>query len=137
MPAYVVDRAGEALNSMQKPVKGSRVLVVGLAYKPNVDDERESPSYRIMEMLKQRGADVTYHDPHVPVIRPTRDHPQWAGTESVEWNRETIRGFDLVVIATAHAAVNYQELADWASLIVDTRNAMAGFNVRPGQVWKA
>ena len=137
MPAYVVERTGAALNSVQKPVKGSRVLVVGLAYKPNVDDERESPSYRLMEMLKQRGAEVAYHDPHVPVIRHTREHPHWAGTESVTWNQETIGGFDAVVIATAHAAVNHQDLAHWAPLIVDTRNAMAGITTRPGQVWKA
>jgi UDP-N-acetyl-D-glucosamine dehydrogenase len=137
MPAYVVERTGEALNSVQKPMKGSRVLVVGLAYKPNVDDERESPSYRILELLKQRGAEVAYYDPHVPVIRPTREHAQWTGTESVQWNRETIGGYDVVVIATAHAAVNYQQLAEWAPLMVDTRNAMAGVTTRPGQVWKA
>jgi UDP-N-acetyl-D-glucosamine dehydrogenase len=137
MPAYVVERTSEALNSARKPVKGSRVLVLGLAYKPNVDDERESPSYRIMETLKQRGADVAYYDPHVPVIRPTREHPQWAGTASVEWSREVIRAFDVVVIATAHAAVNYQELAAWAPLIVDARNAMAVVPTQPGQVWKS
>jgi hypothetical protein len=69
-----------------------------------VDDERESPSYRIMELLKQRGAEVAYHDPHVPVIRLTREHPHWAG-KSVPWDRETIARFDAVVIATAHACV--------------------------------
>jgi hypothetical protein len=66
-----------------KAVKGSRILILGLAYKPNVDDERESPSYRLLEKLKQRGAIVAYRDPHVPVIRPTREHPRWAGTKSV------------------------------------------------------
>jgi UDP-N-acetyl-D-glucosamine dehydrogenase len=108
-----------------------------LAYKPNVDDERESPSYRIMELLRQRGAEVAYHDPHVPIIRPTREHPHWAGTKSVDWNQATVAGFDVVVIATAHASVNYQELADWAPCIVDTRNAMAKVPASPGQVWKA
>jgi UDP-N-acetyl-D-glucosamine dehydrogenase len=137
MPDHVMERLGEALNSARKPVNGSRVLVLGLAYKANVDDERESPSYRIMESLKQRGAEVAYHDPHVPVIRPTRDHPQWAGTKSVPWVRATIAGFDAVVIVTAHACVNYQELADWAQCIVDTRNAMAAVRVAPGKVWKA
>lgn len=137
MPVHVVERVGEALNSGRKPVNGSRVLIVGLAYKPNVDDERESPSYRIMELLKQRGAEVAYHDPYVPVIRPTREHPQWAGIKSVPWDRETIAGFDLVVIATAHACVNYQELADWAPCIVDTRNAMVAVQAAPGKVWKA
>jgi UDP-N-acetyl-D-glucosamine dehydrogenase len=137
MPAHVVERVGEALNSACKPLNGSRVLVVGLAYKPNVDDERESPSYRIMELLKRRGADVSYYDPYVPVIRPTREHPHWAGTRSVIWDRETIAGFDVILIATAHASINYQELADWAHCIVDTRNVMATAVVPPGRVWKA
>src|SRR6516225_3948560 len=118
MPVHVVERLGEALNSARKPLNGSRVLVLGLAYKPNVDDERQSPSYRIMELLKQRRAEVAYHDPYVPVIRPTREHPQWAGKKSVPWDRTTIASFDAVVIATAHACVNYQELADWAGCIV-------------------
>jgi UDP-N-acetyl-D-glucosamine dehydrogenase len=137
MPVHVVERIGEALNSARKPLNGSRVLVLGLAYKPNVDDERESPSYRIMELLKQRGAEVAYYDPHVPIIRPTREHPHWAGIRSVTWGRATIAGFDVVVVTTAHACVNYQELADWAQCIVDTRNAMATMQVAPGKIWKA
>ncbi len=137
MPDYVVNRVAEALNDKGKAIKGSRVLILGLAYKPNVDDERESPSYRLLEKLAQRGADVAYHDPYVPVIRPTREHPQWAGTESVPWDQATIEGFDLVVIATAHARVNYQELANWARCIVDTRNAMAAVKVAQDKVWKA
>jgi UDP-N-acetyl-D-glucosamine dehydrogenase len=137
MPAHVVERLGEALNSARKPMNGSRVLVLGLAYKPNVDDERESPSYRIMELLKQRGVEVAYYDPHVPVIRPTRDHRHWAGTKSVPWDRATITAFDAIVIATAHACVNYQELADWAQCIVDTRNAMTTVQVPAGKIWKA
>jgi UDP-N-acetyl-D-glucosamine dehydrogenase len=137
MPDYVIGRVADALNSRRKPISGSRILVLGLAYKPNVDDERESPSYRLLEKLKQRGAHVDYHDPYVPVIRPTREHPQWAGIESVTWNRATISKFDVVLIATAHARVNYQELAEWSPCIVDTRNAMAAVQVSPGQVWKA
>ena len=137
MPVHVVERVGEALNWARKPLNGSRVLVIGLAYKPNVDDERESPSYRIMELLKQRGSEVAYYDPHVPVIRPTREHPQWAGTESVTWSQTIIAEFDAVVIATAHACVNYQELADWARCIVDTRNAMAEVRVPCDKLWKA
>ena len=113
------------------------MLVLGLAYKPNVDDDRESPSYVLMEMLTERGAKVDYYDPYVPVIRPTREHAHWAGTKSVDWNRETISRYDLVLIATNHASVNYQELADWAPCIVDTRNAMSSIKTRPGQVWKA
>ncbi len=137
MPEYVVNRTAEALNALRKPMNGSRVLVVGLAYKPNVDDDRESPSYVLMNLLKTRGADVAYYDPYVPVIRVTREHAHWAGVRSVNWDRETLQGFDAVIIATNHQAVNYQELADWASCIVDTRNAMAGARTKPRQVWKA
>ncbi|HOX04587.1 MAG TPA: nucleotide sugar dehydrogenase [Verrucomicrobiota bacterium] len=137
MPRHVVERVGEALNSHRKPINGSRVLVLGLAYKANVDDDRESPSYILLDLLEQRGASVAYYDPHVPVIRPTREHPHWAGTRSVDWDRDTIGGFDAVLIATAHDDVDYQALADWAGCIVDTRNVMARVKTMPGQVWKA
>jgi UDP-N-acetyl-D-glucosamine dehydrogenase len=137
MPTYVVHRVADALNDRRKAIKGSSVLVLGLAYKPNVDDERESPSYVLMEMLKERGANVAYYDPYVPVIKPTREHAHWAGTKSVAWSKQAITAFDLVLIATNHACVNYQELADWTECIVDTRNAMAGIGALPGQVWKA
>ncbi len=137
MPEYVVHRVADALNDHQKAVKGSKVLLVGLAYKPNVDDERESPSYVLMEMLKQRGATVAFYDPYVPVIRPTREHAHWTGTKSTGWSKEIVAGYDAVLIATNHANVNYQELADWAPLIIDTRNAMATIKTKPGQVWKA
>ena len=137
MPDYVVRRIADALNDKGKSIRDSRIFVLGLAYKPNVDDERESPSYRLLEKLKQRGAHVAYYDPYVPVIRPTREHPQWAGTQSVSWDHATIAGFDLVVIATAHTCVNYRELADWAQCIVDTRNIMASVKVASTKVWKA
>ncbi len=137
MPQYVIQRVSEALNAQRKAVNGSRVLVVGLAYKPNVDDDRESPSYVLLEHLKTLGAKASYYDPYVPVIRPTREHPQWAGTPSVDWNRETIGAFDAVLIATNHGCINYQELADWAPCIIDARNAMHLTKTAPGQVWKA
>jgi UDP-N-acetyl-D-glucosamine dehydrogenase len=137
MPEHVVHRVADALNSQRKALKGSKVLIVGLAYKPNVDDERESPSYVLMDLLSERGAELEYYDPYVPVIRPTREHSHWTGKKSVEWNHATIERFDLVLIATNHSCINYQELADWAACIVDTRNAMAGVKVAPGKVWKA
>jgi UDP-N-acetyl-D-glucosamine dehydrogenase len=137
MPEYVVHRVADALNARNKAVKGSRVLILGLAYKPNVDDERESPSYVLMDLLSERGAELEYYDPYVPVIKPTREHSHWAGKKSVEWNHTTIESFDLVLIATNHSCVNYQDLADWAHCIVDTRNAMLGTHVRSGKVWKA
>jgi UDP-N-acetyl-D-glucosamine dehydrogenase len=137
MPEHVVHRVSDALNSQRKTINGSRILVVGLAYKPNVDDERESPSYVLMKLLTERGAEVQYHDPYVPMIKPTREHPQFAGKKSVGWNQAIIRSFDLVLIATNHSCVNYQELGDWAQCIVDTRNAMAAVKGASGKVWKA
>ncbi len=130
MPQYVVQRVTEALNARGKAVNGSRILLLGLAYKADVDDMRESPTFILLASLKERGAKVAYYDPHVPVIRPTREHGAWTGVKSVEWSHA-------VVIATAHQAVNYQELADWCPCIIDTRNAMAAVTTRPNTVWKA
>jgi len=137
MPNYVLGKVMEALNHMQKSVNGSKVLVLGLAYKPDVDDERESPSYVLMDMLKKRGAQVSYYDPHILVIGPTREHGHWAGKKSVQWSSEVLKSFDLVLISTNHKDVNYRELAQYANCIVDTRNAMAGIETRPDQVWKS
>ncbi len=137
MPDYVIHRVSDALNHASKSVRGSRILIVGLAYKPNVDDERESPSYVLMERLQQRGAAVSYYDPYVPIIRPTREHAHWTGTRSVEWNPKVVSSYDAVIIATNHASINYHELADWAHCIVDTRNAMVAVPTKSGQVWKA
>jgi UDP-N-acetyl-D-glucosamine dehydrogenase len=137
MPEHVVHRVADALNAQGQALKGSRILILGLAYKPNVDDERESPSYVLMDLLCERGAIVDYYDPYVPVIKPTREHSQFAGRKSVEWNRTTIENFDLVLVATNHSCVNYQELGDWAQCIVDTRNAMAPVKGASGKVWKA
>jgi UDP-N-acetyl-D-glucosamine dehydrogenase len=137
MPQHVVHRVADALNAQQKPISGSKILILGLAYKPNVDDDRESPSYVLMNLLSERGAEAEYYDPFVPVIKPTREHPQFAGKKSVGWNQTIIESFDLVLIATNHSCVNYQELGDWARCIVDTRNAMASVKVASGKIWKA
>lgn len=137
MPEHVVHRVADALNSQRKAINGSKILILGVAYKPNVDDERESPSYVLMKLLMERGAEVQYHDPYVPVIKPTREHPQFAGKKSVAWSRSAIESFDLVLIATDHSCVNYQELGDWAQCIVDTRNAMASIKGASGKIWKA
>ena len=137
MPEYVVNRAGEALNAQKKAINGSKVLIVGLAYKADVDDDRESPSYVLLNLFQQRGAEVAYYDPYVPVIRPTREHPHWAGMKSVAWNKETLGSYDVVLIATKHASVNYRELGEWSRCIVDTRNAMVGIPLKQGQLWKA
>lgn len=137
MPEYVVDRVGEALNAVRKAINGSRILLLGLAYKADVDDIRESPTFRLMDLLRKRGATVGYFDPFVPVIPPTREHGVYAGVRSIAWDRTAVSSQDAVVVCTAHRTVNYLELADWAACIVDTRNVMAGVKTRPGQVWKA
>lgn len=137
MPDWVVENVFRALNQKQKSVSGSKILIVGLAYKANVDDMRESPSLVLMDKLTAHGAQVAYFDTYVPSVPMTREHPHWTGVKSVEWNRETISSFDLCLIATAHSNVNYQELADWANVIVDTRNAMKRVNCKPDQVKKA
>jgi UDP-N-acetyl-D-glucosamine dehydrogenase len=137
MPDYVVHQVAEALNSRRKPLNGSRILLLGLAYKADVDDMRESPTFILLDLLKKRGADVAYHDPHIPVIRPTREHGHWTGVKSCEWNEKAVRAFDAVLISTAHRTVNYQQLADWSDCIIDTRNAMAAVKPRPNTVWKA
>ena len=126
MPEYVIRRAEEALSEQKKQLKGSRILLLGLAYKPDVDDMRESPTFTLMDLLKDRGAHTDYYDPHIPVIKPTREHGQWTGRASIAWTRENVSKYDLVLISTAHKGVNYTELAEWASLVVDTRNVMAG-----------
>ncbi len=137
MPEHVVGRVVEALNEAGKAASASRVLVLGLAYKPDVADDRESPSYHIMDGLSQWGVEVDYHDPHVPEIQPSRRHSLWAGKKSVGWSEKAIRGYDAIVIATHHAAVPYHDLARWARCIVDTRNAMRDVDVDPDKLWKA
>jgi UDP-N-acetyl-D-glucosamine dehydrogenase len=125
------------LNSQKKALNGSKILLVGLAYKANVDDMRESPTFILMDLLRARGASVEYYDPYVPVITPTREHAQYTGRKSVGWSKDEIAKYDAVLIATAHDCVNYKELASWSPLIVDSRNAMAGVETKSGQVWKA
>lgn len=137
MPMYVIHRTQEALNAKKKAINGSKILLVGLAYKANVDDDRESPSYVLLDLLKARGAKVAYYDPHVPVIRPSREHGHWAGTKSVPWTAKSIGGYDAVIISTNHKRTNNQQLANWAPVIVDTRNAMADVKVDSKKVWKA
>lgn len=137
MPEWVIQRLVRALNDRQQAVRGARILIIGIAYKANVDDDRESPSYVLMDKLKDLGAELAYYDPYVPKIRSTREHAHWAGLQSIAWRREVIESFDVVLISTAHAEVNYTELAHWAKLVVDTRNVMTGLIKAPDRLWKA
>lgn len=137
MPQYVIHRVSEALNEQRKPINGSKILLLGLAYKANVDDMRESPTFILLDLLKKRGAEVAYYDPFIPVITPTREHAEWTGTNSVAWDKSTISGFDAVVVATAHDAVNYKELGNWAKCIIDTRNVMKQVENPAAPIYKA
>jgi UDP-N-acetyl-D-glucosamine dehydrogenase len=136
MPQYVIRRLAEVLNLYKKSLNGSKVLLVGLAYKANVDDDRESPGYVLMDLMKTAGVEVDYYDPYVPMIKHTREHSHWAGKKCVKWNEEIISSFDAALIATAHSNVNYEELLTWSSLIIDTRNATKGIESE-GKVVKA
>ena len=124
MPDYVIGQLKVALEAIGKTVNGSKILIVGLAYKPDVEDDRESPSYVLMEKLEDSGAEVGYHDPYVSVIRPTRKFGRFAGRESVEWSKAAILKYDAAFISTAHFSVNHTQLADWIGCVVDTRNAV-------------
>jgi UDP-N-acetyl-D-glucosamine dehydrogenase len=125
MPHFVVDKISEALNRDRKPVNGSTILILGLAYKRDIDDIRESPSLDVMTLLRQRGACVQYSDPHVPVLAARA----WHGGEDMTGETltpATVASADCVVILTEHRGIDYQMVLESAKLIVDTRNAIAG-----------
>jgi len=128
MPLYVVGKVGEALNKKKRPFNGSRILIVGLAYKADVDDIRESPTFELMELLEAREARVDYCDPYVAEISPTREHSRFAGRKSVCWDEPTISAYDCVLISTAHKCLDYTQLAKWSDCIVDTRNAVSALH---------
>lgn len=138
MPDYVVSRLIEALNSHKKAVNGSKILLVGLAYKADVDDMRESPTFVLMDKLSDLGANVSYYDPHVPEIGSTREHMRWQGARSITWDERTVKGFDAAIIVTAHKAVDHRQLINWCDCVVDTRNVVNPAEVGLGRrVWTA
>ncbi|MDE3015795.1 MAG: nucleotide sugar dehydrogenase [Pseudomonadota bacterium] len=132
MPDYVISRLREAMDKrLRKGLNGSRILLLGLAYKKDVDDLRESPSLVIYEKLKEAGAAVDYHDPFIPSIPHTREHDHLAGTASVALSAKSLRGYDAVAIATGHSGVDYALVCKHAGLIIDTRNVMVQFGAQP------
>ncbi|MBL6730004.1 MAG: nucleotide sugar dehydrogenase [Bacteroidia bacterium] len=130
MPRYVVDRTMHALNTHKKAMNGSKILVIGLAYKPDVDDMRESPTFKIFDLLKAKGAEISYYDPFIPEVLPTREHADWTGTKSIDWNKEIVSDFDAVLISTNHSTIDYAELAEWSECVIDTRNATNGIEAK-------
>jgi UDP-N-acetyl-D-glucosamine dehydrogenase len=122
MPDYVVSKVSEGLNGLGKAVRGAKVLILGLAYKANVDDDRESPSYELIEKLGSKGADVAYCDPYFEVARPVRKHN--LRLRSVRCSAEAFASYDAIVIATAHDAFKDASLYETVPLVVDTRNVV-------------
>lgn len=138
MPRYVVNELSRALNAQSgKGLKGAKVLILGLAYKSDVDDLRESPSLTLIDLIEGQGAHVDFHDPHIPVVPMTREHAELSGRASVALDAATLASYDAVLISTDHAAVDYAEVARHAKLIVDTRNALAKRGIDAAQAVKA
>src|SRR5262249_9757076 len=125
MPHYVVDRLASALNDRGKAVRGSKVLMFGVAYKKDVDDVRESPALEIMELLEDKGAALTYTDPYIPRLHKMRKH-DFSHMTSAALTEDLVRKHDVVLIATDHTAVDYQWMVNHAQLVIDTRNATKG-----------
>ena len=124
MPNYVVERLVSSLNERKKPLNGSHILLLGVAYKKNVDDQRESPSLKIIQLLKQQGAQVEYHDPYAPTCCNHRHYPD-INLKSLSLTKENLENFDAIIIATDHERVDYELVAKYSSLIIDTRNVLA------------
>ncbi|UCH74783.1 MAG: nucleotide sugar dehydrogenase [Rhodospirillales bacterium] len=137
MPRHVVERLAQALDARAgKGLNGARVLVLGVAYKKNVDDTRGSPAFVIIELLEARGASVAFHDPHVAEIPPTREHGGLAGRQSVELSEQALAEFDAVLIVTDHDAVDYEWLVRHSRLVVDTRNVTRRISDRRERIVK-
>jgi UDP-N-acetyl-D-glucosamine dehydrogenase len=138
MPGYVVERLAAALDAQNgRGLNGAKVLILGLAYKRNVDDQRESPGLRLMELLEARGATVGYHDPWIPEIRPTRDHPKLTGRRSLDPTAATVADQDAVLVVTDHDGVDYKLVANEARLVVDTRNVYGRLGLSGPTIVKA
>ena len=135
MPYYVVQRVMEALNNRRKSINGSRILLLGVAYKKDVDDPRESPSFKLMELLQEKGAEVHYNDPHIPQLKPVRKYS--FSLKSMELTAETLATMDCILLATDHSAYDYRFILDHADLIIDTRNAFNGLQGAAGKVVQA
>ena len=136
MPGYVISRLSEALNEEGKPIRGSKIGILGVAYKKDVDDPRESPSFKLMELLLQRGADLTYNDPHVPSL-PKMRHYDLPAMESQELTPAYLNSLDCVLIATDHSAYDYEMIVQHAKLVIDTRNATAQVSQGRDRICKA
>jgi UDP-N-acetyl-D-glucosamine dehydrogenase len=137
MPTYVVSRIADALNDRAKPIKGSRVAILGMAYKKDVDDPRESPGFELMDLLLKKGAKVSYNDPHIPSLPRMRHWPHLGEMHNSPLTPEYLAAQDCVLIATDHSAYDYAEIVRHANLVVDTRNATKGVTSGRDKIVKA
>ena len=134
-PYYVVEKSLEVLNKYGKPLNGSRVLILGAAYKKDIDDMRESPSLKLIEILNRRGAKVDYSDPYIPKLPKTRKYNY--ELDSIDLTKENLQKYDLVIISTDHTDFDYNFIAENSKLIIDTRNILEKNNVRNDRIFKA
>jgi len=123
MPYYVVDKTIETLNARGKSIRGANILILGVAYKRDVDDQRESPSLKIINLLQEKGAKISYNDPYVPESRGHRDYPG-LNLNSIPLSERVLKRSDAVIIATDHSVYDYDWIVKNASLVIDTRNAV-------------
>jgi UDP-N-acetyl-D-glucosamine dehydrogenase len=138
MPSHVLETLAESLSArFRRAINGARILIVGAAYKRNVDDLRESPALQIMEMLLDRGADVAFHDSYCLEIPPTREHARLRGMKSVEFCERVVSQFDAAVVITDHDNLDYDALVRWSALVIDTRNATKNVHHRRDIVVRA
>jgi len=121
MPNYVIEKLKDALNDRERALKNAQVLIMGIAYKKDIDDPRESPSFELIELLLHHGAKVAFHDPHIPTIPKMRSWPELPELQSVELTPDNIESYDVVLLSTDHSAVDYDNLLEHAQLVVDTR----------------
>ena len=129
MPNHVIIKLAIALSqSQKKALNGANILVIGVAYKEDVDDMRESPSLELMELLIDHGSNVDFYDPFIPVIPPTREHAQFTGMKSIDWSTDKIASYDAILIATKHSDIDYADMTKHAKLVIDTRNASKDFS---------
>ena len=136
MPYYVVQKAELILNRFRKPLNGSRILILGVAYKKDVDDQRESPALRIIQLLKNQGARVQYHDPHVPACRGHRQYPDIA-MRSVKLTKDALKNADLVLLVTDHASFDYAFIEKYAKCIIDTRDAFRKNGIKSRKIFSS
>ena len=130
MPAFWVGKVADALNDAGKPMRGARILVLGVAYKKDIDDLRESPALDILDLLSKKGAEARYHDPYVPEIVDDGHTPEGAVGQSVPLNDDTLRGADAVIIVTDHSAIDYERVKRLAPIVIDSRNALSRATAR-------